>query len=367
MDDKILLVDDESNVLAGYKRQLRKKFIIDTALGGKQGLEAVKKNGPYAVVVSDLRMPGLDGFQFLARVRETTPSSIRVMLTGHADLKTAMKAINEEKIFQLLTKPCAPDVLAEVITAGIEQFTKNTRITSTVEKGRSNLDAKTILIADDDPLIRDMLLQAFNAYDELKVLTAENGRVAVEFLNNAKIDMVITDLKMPVMNGLKVLSYMNKNHLKIPVVVLTGHGTPEIEAKLKDFDNLSYFEKPLDVNVLIETVFEELASNCPSRIYGIGTEAFLQMVDMEQKTCTLTVKSQKKTGHLYFLKGELIAAETSNLKSEKAAFDIISWNNSMIEVENACRIMEREINRNLMEILMESARVKDDMPSEVTT
>lgn len=170
MSYKVLIVDDDARILAAYKRQLRKQFHIDTAQGGVQGLEAVADRGPYTVIISDLRMPGMDGFQFLSRVREIAPNSIRMMLTGYADLHTAMKIINEDKIFQLLTKSCAPNVLAEAITSGIKQFIKNTQVTGMMEKNRSNLHAKKILIADDNPLIRDMLSKTFDIYDEFEVL-----------------------------------------------------------------------------------------------------------------------------------------------------------------------------------------------------
>ena len=91
MTEKILFVDDDPNVLASFQRQLRKQFAIETALGPKEGLEAVEREGDgYAVIVSDLRMPEMDGIQFLSRVREITPDSVRMMLTGNADLHAAI-------------------------------------------------------------------------------------------------------------------------------------------------------------------------------------------------------------------------------------------------------------------------------------
>ncbi|MBW1802966.1 MAG: response regulator, partial [Deltaproteobacteria bacterium] len=77
MTEKVLVVDDERNVLEGIRRHLRKGFHIETALGSKEGLAAVKKNGPYAVIISDLSMPEMDGIQFLCRVRELAPDTVR--------------------------------------------------------------------------------------------------------------------------------------------------------------------------------------------------------------------------------------------------------------------------------------------------
>jgi response regulator RpfG family c-di-GMP phosphodiesterase len=121
VSDKILCVDDEANILEAYKRGLRKQFPIETALGAEQALTTLHEHGPYAVIVSDMRMPGMDGIQLLSKVREHSPDTVRIMLTGFADLQTAVEAVNEGNIFRFLTKPCAPQILAKALTAGIEQ------------------------------------------------------------------------------------------------------------------------------------------------------------------------------------------------------------------------------------------------------
>jgi response regulator RpfG family c-di-GMP phosphodiesterase len=120
--DKILCVDDEPNVLEAYQRALRKEFRLETALGGAEALQAMESRGPYAVIVSDMRMPGMDGVQFLARAKELAPDSVRIMLTGNADQQTAVEAVNEGAIFRFLTKPCPPEALAKSLAAGLGQY-----------------------------------------------------------------------------------------------------------------------------------------------------------------------------------------------------------------------------------------------------
>jgi response regulator RpfG family c-di-GMP phosphodiesterase len=119
---KILCVDDDENILSAYQRQLRKEFQIEIALGGGQALEAMSRRGPYAVIVSDMRMPGMDGIQFLSKVKEKSPNTVRMMLTGNGDLQTAIQAVNEGNIFRFLTKPCPPEVLGKALSAGLEQY-----------------------------------------------------------------------------------------------------------------------------------------------------------------------------------------------------------------------------------------------------
>jgi len=122
MSVKILCVDDDRLILDGYKRQFRKVFDLYTAGGGEAGLDIIKRYGPFAVIVTDMNMPGMNGTEFLARARQIAPESIRIMLTGMADLQVAMSALNEGHIFRFLTKPCDAPVFAKALTAGIMQY-----------------------------------------------------------------------------------------------------------------------------------------------------------------------------------------------------------------------------------------------------
>jgi response regulator RpfG family c-di-GMP phosphodiesterase len=120
--EKVLFVDDEAPVLDGYQRLLRQEFTVQTALGGEQGLAIMRTTGPYAVVVSDMRMPGMNGAEFLAHVREKAPNTIRILLTGHADFDVAIEAVNRGNIYKFLTKPCKKEVLTEAINSGLAQY-----------------------------------------------------------------------------------------------------------------------------------------------------------------------------------------------------------------------------------------------------
>jgi response regulator RpfG family c-di-GMP phosphodiesterase len=122
MSQRILLVDDDLNILQGYKRQLRKRFQVETAPGGKEGLETLVKGGPFAVIVSDMQMPKMNGIQFLNRASQIAPDSVRMMLTGNADQKTAMDGVNDGHIFRFLTKPCSLEAFTKALEVGIEQY-----------------------------------------------------------------------------------------------------------------------------------------------------------------------------------------------------------------------------------------------------
>jgi response regulator RpfG family c-di-GMP phosphodiesterase len=122
MNERILCVDDEPCVLQAYQRALRKHFIIEGAFGGEEALKTIAQNGPYAVVVADMRMPGMNGIQLLVKAKEIAPHTVRMMLTGNADQQTALDAVNEGHIFRFMTKPCTPEVFAKALEAGIAQY-----------------------------------------------------------------------------------------------------------------------------------------------------------------------------------------------------------------------------------------------------
>lgn len=113
-----LFVDDEPNVLQSMERQLRKRYAVRTAPGGAEALKMLKEEGPFAVIVSDMRMPGMDGVELLSQVKDLYPETVRMMLTGNADQDTAVEAVNAGQIFRFLTKPCpAPALLTSLALA----------------------------------------------------------------------------------------------------------------------------------------------------------------------------------------------------------------------------------------------------------
>ncbi len=362
MDERILFVDDDTNILDGYKRQLRKQFLIETAEGAEKGLDAVKNRGPFAVIVSDLKMPGMDGNNFLSQIKKISPETTRILLTGYADLTSAMSAINNGNIFRLLTKPCDKKDLVLALEDGIEHYRENLR-TKSGKESSGFASKKKVLIADDDPVTLRLLKKALKDIENLEVYTAPDGKKAIGILNREPVDLLVSDIYMPEVNGLQLINYASKNDKSLKVIVLTGRGSDELENRVRSIGNFRYYEKPLDINVFKESVIGELQSINNGQIHGINISSFLQLIDIEGKVCTLTVRSKGNTGYLFFQDGVLIAARTGDESGEQAAFKIINWDDSVIEINEACKMNKREISKSLMQILMESARLKDEEQS----
>lgn len=118
---RVLCVDDDHNLLEAMRRSLKGDFELVTATGGVEGLRRLREDGPFAVVISDLRMPVIDGITLLREVAESSPDSVRVLLTGNADVTAAVSAINEGQLFRFLTKPCPAKYLHATIVAAIQQ------------------------------------------------------------------------------------------------------------------------------------------------------------------------------------------------------------------------------------------------------
>lgn len=170
MERKVLFVDDEQHILDSFRASLRKRVKVDIALGPAEGLERVRKNGPFAVVVSDLKMPEMDGITFLGKVQEIAPDTVRVMLTGHADLQSAINAVNKGAVFRFLTKPSPIEEMIETLEIAIRQYSL---VVAEKELLRGTLRGSIKLLTDVLALVNP---EAFGRGERVKRLALHVGR-----------------------------------------------------------------------------------------------------------------------------------------------------------------------------------------------
>lgn len=121
-NDRVLFVDDDQNILHSFKRQLKEKFDIHTAQNGKEAIHTLTTHAPFAVVISDMQMPEMNGLELLKEVAQHSPTTIRIMLTGNVDQNTAVHAVNDGHVFRFINKPCSIEELSKAVNAGMQQY-----------------------------------------------------------------------------------------------------------------------------------------------------------------------------------------------------------------------------------------------------
>jgi response regulator RpfG family c-di-GMP phosphodiesterase len=151
---RILCVDDEPSLLQGLAITLRRQFQVVTAPGGLEAAALLVTDHDFAIVMSDMRMPGMNGATFLARAREIAPDSVRVLLTGESDINSAIAAVNQGQIFHFLTKPCRPETLLASLDSALRQHLLITAERELLEKTlQGSVRALTDILALVQPAV----------------------------------------------------------------------------------------------------------------------------------------------------------------------------------------------------------------------
>jgi twitching motility two-component system response regulator PilG len=219
---------------------------------------------------------------------------------------------------------------------------------------------KSVLIVDDD---RDFLICVENFLkvytDQIEVLIASNGRQALQILETRRVDLLVTDIKMPEMDGIELLSRMSLKNLDINVIVTTAFATRQNIERLNKVGQFYYLAKPFSLEIFGKKILSVLREESEASASQFTLANLLQLMDMEQKSCTLLVKSNGKVGYLYLRNGELINAETNGTEGLEAAKIILSWGNAQTEIQGTCQ-KERKIHTTTMSILLEATRFADE-------
>lgn len=223
---------------------------------------------------------------------------------------------------------------------------------------------KHILIVDDDQEMLAFLKEGLKAFDStLTIEFATDGLKAVKRLEENSFSLVITDLKMPRMDGISLLGHIMNHYPDIPVIVITAYSTPVVEKVSKQKGALGYIQKPFmikDLATKIRDIFKLEADGGTLRHFTATT--FMQLVEMEQRTCTLRMMDNqtRKQGVLFFRQGHLLDARLGNVRGEEAAYEILSWDKASLTIQNQCVIRSAKITTELTELLLESMRRKDE-------
>ncbi len=196
---------------------------------------------------------------------------------------------------------------------------------------------KRVLVVDDSKEILDTLTLALKSLESRFILdTASNGKEAVEILKNHSVSVLITDLYMPVMDGLELLIYMNQNHPKVPCLVITGYGSPVLKAADDQLGIYAFLEKPFSLEMLLKNIDGVLDHIDQSdNTSGVSIAGFIELINLERKSCILlTSHPEKGAGRFFFVGGELYSAQCGDVNGDKAAVKMLCWENATHSIEN---------------------------------
>lgn len=227
---------------------------------------------------------------------------------------------------------------------------------------------KKVLIVDDDMEMLLSLKEGLKRYnDTFSVYIAGDGIAAIEKLEKYSVSLVVTDLKMPRKDGLSLLGHIMEHYPGIPVIIITGYSTNEMERLALEGGAVGYIAKPFMIEDLAKKILSTLRKESEGgTLHSVSSGMFLQLIEMEEKTCTIRIVDQtsKMRGILFFKNGELLDARVKGKKGEAAAYEIFSWDEVSLSIENECAQKQKTIHSELQSILLEAMRLKDEASQE---
>ena len=218
--------------------------------------------------------------------------------------------------------------------------------------------AKSVLLVEDESSTLRFYMAGLKGLQEFKLLAAENGREALEVIAKTPVDVVVTDLNMPVLDGYGLLAVIAEKYPSLPCIVITSVAEPGLLNKALDLGALRVMAKPPKLSVLMEEIRAAAAQKPQGIVQGLGLSSLLQLLAWESKTATLTVQLDGAVGFLYVKAGELIHAAMDKEEGLIAAYTILSWEAAHVEFIGTCRV-KATIDLPMTEILLNSAMFKD--------
>jgi len=223
---------------------------------------------------------------------------------------------------------------------------------------------RTILIVDDDKIWLRLVQKKFDKYKEaFSVIVAKDGLDAVEKLKQHAVSLVVTDMQMPRMDGLSLLAHMSAHYPDVHVIVVTAYSTPKLKKAVLERGGAGYIEKPFVVEELAKKITQILKKESEGGVLQtVPLEMFIQLIEMEQKTSTIRVfnKVSGKKGVLFFREGELMDARLPGVDGKQAAYEIFSWDEVAMAIQDECAIEQKKIDEDLQAILLDAMRLKDE-------
>ncbi|WP_321329823.1 response regulator [uncultured Ilyobacter sp.] len=239
MNIRVLLVEDDNMARKRLKRVIEKEgYEVIAAHDGLEGLELFKSERP-DVVITDVKMPKIDGIEVMHRIKEMSKTTEVILITGHGDIDMAIVALRDGAL-DYIKKPIDIDQLIVSLGRAKEKVQERKKITI----------RSSILILEDDEKTREKLGKIY-VKEGYKVFTAPDGEEGLKIFSENKIDILLTDLRMPIMNGLQFISEVKKISSDCEFIVLSGFGDEADAVEAMRNGAINFISKPIDLEQLL--------------------------------------------------------------------------------------------------------------------
>jgi DNA-binding response OmpR family regulator len=223
-----------------------------------------------------------------------------------------------------------------------------------------------LLIVEHDPSHGRALARSVERRrPDITAVRARDGAEAIRVMSQGSVDLLLTELALPELDGFQLLAWAGEHHPEVPAFAMSTSGSDETKARVSALGAVAYFEKPLDVKELVARLSGELSQTVRGQVYNITLASFLQLMEMERKTCTLSVSYAGKTGTLLLRRGQLVDAAFGDQCGEQAAITIIAWPYPTITISSTPATEPPTIEKPLGFVIMEAMRVQDELVRDV--
>jgi DNA-binding NtrC family response regulator len=251
----VLCVDDEPRILRSLQWLLQKDFEVEVAADGVAGLEMVRRHD-FDVIISDQRMPGKMGSEFLCEAAKISPRSMRILLTGYSDLQATLRSVNEGEVFRFISKPWdindLPRIVLEAVQHSRTQFAGPSD-PEAIQAGHPENHADMILVLDDDAGVADMIRGQASSPD--KVIHAKNIADAAAAFDFQDIGIVVSDTRVDNMNTTRMLKGLKQYDPAVVTVVFTGEAdATDVIAMINEGQVFRILPKPVEQQTLAVTL-----------------------------------------------------------------------------------------------------------------
>lgn len=224
---------------------------------------------------------------------------------------------------------------------------------------------KTILVVDSDTILLNTVVGLLKSQSSfLDIHSAAKLKTALTTLAQQPVDIVITGMHMPEMDTYEILSIVDGRYPDTRVFVITNNASEMLRVKVRQMTSAVHFDRAVDISMLTKRLFTELQIDYGGQLRGVSLSSFLQMMELEDRSCRLHITAKGKTGTLDIRDGKVVAAKMGLLTGRPAAMHILTWENTLIDIDYAAREVDREITTPLMNLILESGRIVDEKQSQ---